>query len=72
MKTLLKKPLFFLLSLALSSLLMACNTAAPKPTLTVASKNFTEQFIVGEMYALLLEEAGFTVNRQLNLGETPV
>ncbi len=72
MKTLLKKTLFFLLSLALSSLLMACNTAAPKPTLTVASKNFTEQFIVGEMYALLLEEAGFTVNRQLNLGETPV
>lgn len=72
MKNLSGKSFFFLLCLALSSLLMACNTAVPKPTITVASKNFTEQFIVGEMYALLLEDAGFTVNRQLNFGETPV
>lgn len=43
----------------------------PKPTLTVASKDFTEQFIVGEMYALLLENAGYPVVRALNLGPTP-
>ncbi|GIV97782.1 MAG: glycine/betaine ABC transporter substrate-binding protein [Herpetosiphonaceae bacterium] len=38
----------------------------------VGSKDFTEQFIIGEMYALLLEDAGFTVERRLNLGGTPV
>ncbi len=41
-------------------------------TIRVASKDFTEQFILGEMYALLLENAGFQVERKLNLGGTPV
>lgn len=41
-------------------------------TIVVGSKDFTEQFILGEMYALLLEDAGFTVERRLNLGGTPV
>ncbi len=40
--------------------------------ITVGSKDFTEQFILGEMYALTLEAAGFTVERKLNLGGTPV
>ena len=38
----------------------------------VGSKDFTEQFIIGEMYALVLEEHGFEVERKLNLGGTPV
>lgn len=38
----------------------------------VGSKDFTEQFILGEMYALVLEENGFQVERKLNLGGTPV
>ena len=38
----------------------------------VGSKDFTEQFILGEMYALVLEERGFEVERKLNLGGTPV
>jgi osmoprotectant transport system substrate-binding protein len=38
----------------------------------VGSKDFTEQFIIGEMYALVLENAGFQVERKLNLGGTPV
>lgn len=46
--------------------------ASSDVTLRVGSKNFTEQFILGEMYALLLEEAGFNVDRRLNLGATPV
>ncbi len=49
----------------------ACSGSGDK-TITVASKDFTEQFILGEMYALLLEDAGFTVERKLNLGGTPV
>jgi osmoprotectant transport system substrate-binding protein len=41
-------------------------------TIRVASKDFTEQFILGEMYALVLEDAGFNVDRRMNLGGTPV
>jgi osmoprotectant transport system substrate-binding protein len=38
-----------------------------KPTLTVGSDNFAEAQIVGEMYAQVLENAGYTVDRQLEL-----
>jgi osmoprotectant transport system substrate-binding protein len=41
-------------------------------TLKVGSKDFTEEFILAEMYALLLEHAGFKVERKFNLGGTPV
>ncbi len=41
-------------------------------TIKVGSKDFTEEFIVAEMYAQLLENAGFKVDRKLNLGGTPV
>jgi osmoprotectant transport system substrate-binding protein len=40
--------------------------------ISVGSKDFTEQLILGEIYALMLEENGFTVERKLNLGGTPV
>ena len=36
----------------------------------VGSKNFTEQFIVAEIYAQALEAAGIKVERKLNLGGT--
>ena len=42
--------------------------AESKPTITVGSKNFTEQFVLGEIYAQALEAAGYKVNKQLNLG----
>ncbi len=38
----------------------------------IGSKNFTEQLILGEMYAQLLEDAGIEVERVLNLGGTAV
>jgi len=38
----------------------------------IGSKNFTEQLILGEMYALLLEQAGIPVETSLNLGGTAV
>jgi len=37
-------------------------------SITVGSKNFTEQFVLGEIYSQALEAAGFTVKKQLNLG----
>jgi len=49
-------------------------TAAPaggvKGPIRVGSKNFTEEFIVAEMYAQLLAKAGFKVEKKLNLGDT--
>ena len=41
-------------------------------TIQIGSKDFTEEFIVAEIYAQLLENAGFTVERKLNLGGTPI
>ena len=40
--------------------------------LTIGSKNFTEQFILGEIYAQALEAAGYDVNTDLNLGSEQV
>ena len=52
-------------------LLAGCSRATPV-TLKVGSKDFTEEFILAEMYSLLLEEAGFKVERKFNLGGTPI
>jgi osmoprotectant transport system substrate-binding protein len=38
-------------------------------TITIGSKNFPEQIILGEIYVQGLEAAGFTVEKQLNLGD---
>jgi osmoprotectant transport system substrate-binding protein len=37
--------------------------------LTIGSKNFTEQKVLGEIYAQGLEAAGFNVSKDLNLGD---
>ena len=36
----------------------------------VGSKNFTEQFVLAELYAQALEAAGIKVERKINLGGT--
>jgi osmoprotectant transport system substrate-binding protein len=42
------------------------------PTITIGSKNFTEQYILGELYAQALEANGFTVEKRLNLGSEQI
>jgi glycine betaine/choline ABC-type transport system substrate-binding protein len=42
--------------------------AASKGTITVGSKNFPEQFILGNIYADALTAAGFKIKKQLDLG----
>ncbi len=52
--------------------------AAPRVGLTqenpvrIGSKDFTEQFILGEMYGLLLENADIPIELKLNLGGTGI
>jgi osmoprotectant transport system substrate-binding protein len=42
------------------------------PTITVGSKNFTEQYILGNMYAQALEANGFNVETKLDLGSEQI
>lgn len=45
------------------------NPANEATTIVVGSKNFTEQKVLGEIYAQALEAAGYTVETELNLGD---
>ena len=40
--------------------------------LTIGSKNFTEQKVLGEIYAQGLQAAGYTIDKQLNLGDEKI
>lgn len=68
--------ILFLLALLTMFTAIACNQGGNNSdvgeAIKVGSKDFTEQFILGEMYALVLEDKGFKVERKLNLGGTPV
>jgi osmoprotectant transport system substrate-binding protein len=48
---------------------IARNAANAKTTITVGSKNFTEQKVLGEVYAQALRAAGYTVKTELSLGD---
>jgi len=48
------------------------NPANEGKAITVGSKNFTEQFILGEIYSQALEAAGFQVKKELNLGSEQI
>jgi len=48
------------------------NPANASKTVTVGSKNFPEQFILGEIYSQALQAAGYKVKKQLNLGSEVV
>jgi glycine betaine/choline ABC-type transport system substrate-binding protein len=41
-------------------------------TLTIASKNFTEEFILGEIYAQALAAGGYKIHKRLDLGSEKV
>jgi osmoprotectant transport system substrate-binding protein len=68
----LKRALQVLVGLVVVLLLAGCSRTAATVTVKVGSKDFTEEFILAEMYALLLEDAGFKVERKFNLGGTPI
>jgi len=61
-----------------STVSTAVTAAAPqgpgtgKPAVTLATKNFTEQFILGELYSQALRAKGYTVKLQSNVGSSEV
>jgi osmoprotectant transport system substrate-binding protein len=52
--------------------LIQSNPDNGKVTITVGSKNFTEEYILGEIDAQALEAAGYKVKKQLNLGSETI
>ncbi len=48
------------------------NAANANKSVTIGSKNFPEQFILGEIYAQSLQAAGYKVKKELNLGDEGV
>ena len=53
---------------AASSKLIERNPANASKTLTIGSKNFTEEFILGEIYAQALRAGGYKVRKRLDYG----
>lgn len=78
------RKLKYLLSLSICALafgLVACgsddsssdsSTGDASGELTIGSKNFTEQIVLGEIYAQALESVGYDVKTDLNLGSETV
>ena len=52
--------------------LITKNSANAGKSISVGSKNFTEQFILGNIYADALKAAGYNVKKKLNLGSEVV
>jgi osmoprotectant transport system substrate-binding protein len=48
---------------------IARNAGNAKTTLTIGSKNFTEQRVLGEIYAQGLAATGYTISKHLDLGD---
>ncbi len=67
-----KKRMLALSLLTVISLLLSACGGDDKRSVVVSSKNFTEEFLLGEMYALALENAGVPVERKLNIGASDI
>jgi osmoprotectant transport system substrate-binding protein len=60
---------------ATSSVSATTTSALPgagEPVITVGDKNYTEQFVLGQLYVQALRAQGFTVNINQNIGPTSV
>src|SRR3954470_17929218 len=55
-----------------SSTTIESNPANQGKKVTIGSKNFTEEFILGQIYAQALKAAGYNVKTQLNLGSEQI
>jgi len=63
------KPIRIMVALASVATMLISMAYAQQPV-RVGSKNFTEQFVLGELYAQALEASGVKTEKKLNLGGT--
>jgi len=61
-----------LAALAMLALAPAACAKRSGAAIRVGSKNFTEELILGELYSQVLEHAGYSVDRRLDLGSVEV
>jgi osmoprotectant transport system substrate-binding protein len=67
--------LAILTSLALALMVGACgggDSTPAQPPIRIGTKNFTEQFILGEIYSRALKAKGFDVQLKGNIGSTEI
>lgn len=64
-----KKLLMLITILSVVIMLAACGGSNDKQV-TVGAKNFTEQFVLAKMIAIMLEDNGYQVKEKSNLGST--
>lgn len=55
-----------------NGLLMPGRQGQGKPALTLGDKNFTEQYLLGELYKQALEAKGFTIELKANIGSSEI
>lgn len=74
MKTTSKKLLALVIALAMFATLVlaGCGGTKKSDAIVIGSKDFTENLILAELYALALEDNGFTVERKLSLASSAV
>src|ERR1044071_2073144 len=67
---------FVILSALAVGLVATAGAARPSPgaapTIVIGTKNFTEEFILGQLYKQALEAKGFNVSYKENIGSTEV
>jgi osmoprotectant transport system substrate-binding protein len=61
----------FLLATLMAALAVGSATAAP-PTVVIGTKNFSEEYILGQLYKQALEAKGFKVSYKENIGSTEI
>ncbi len=67
-----KKAKIIAVSLCLTFLLSSCEKEAGEQKIVVGAKDFTENKILGELYALALEDAGFEVERKFGISDLDI
>lgn len=65
-----RKKLLFTITISLVLLVASMGVFAQAKKITVGAKDFTEQYIVGHMQAILLQENGFDVDLKMGTGST--
>lgn len=63
----------FLLGILLAAVVLVSGAgAAPTPTIKLGTKNFPEEYILGQLYKQALEAKGFKVSYKENIGSTEI
>jgi osmoprotectant transport system substrate-binding protein len=62
----------FLIAAVVASACGGTTSGGAKPSVTIGSTNFSEQLILGELYAQILEANGYPVTRKFNLGNREI